>query len=140
MTILRRKPDHEASDVEIEADEIDGPEYFPGRKTDGRNRSHARGNIEITIRKQHKGARDAKTRPPEGTVLESPGKDSTAVIEARRIQKVRKAKNGSGRDSTTAAGGVEIFGFFRTALHSLGEKKTDENDRRGKSPSRGKRR
>lgn len=115
MNPLRRKADREAIEVEVKADDITAPEYFPGRKTDGRNRSKTKGNVEIAIRKQHKGVRDEEARPPAGTVLVSTADDET-IIETRRIQKVRRTKDKSGRKSTTASDGVKSFVKLRRQI------------------------
>lgn len=102
----RRKPDHEAVEVGIEADRITDPRYFPKSGTDGANRVIAKGDVEITVRKQHPGSRDKRTRPDPGTVIKVEGGGSKVTIESRRINKVRR---GSRRASTTASGMVEIF-------------------------------
>lgn len=114
MKAPRRKPDHEASEVEIKADRIDDPKYVPVKKTDGRNRSVIGGRIEIKIRKQHKGTKNDDVRPPTGSTIGGDQEDVT--VEARRINKVRPTKDGTGRKSTTASGSVEIFGKLRRLL------------------------
>ena len=114
MKASRRKPDYEASEVEIKADRIDDPEYVPVKKTDGRNRIKIGGHIEINIRKQHRGTRDEEVRPPAGSTIGGDCDDVT--VEARRINKVRPTKDGTGRKSTTASGSVEIFGKLKRLL------------------------
>lgn len=112
MRAPRRKPDYEADSVEMTADSIKDKGHFHGRKTHGRNRAVAKGDIEVTVREQHPGkAADEGRRPLAGTVLEGPGKDAEITVEARRINKVRPAEGG--RESTTASGGAEIFGRLR---------------------------
>lgn len=110
MSTRRRNPDHEAADIEFSADHIAKPGYYPRSKTDGGNRTTAKGNIKVHIRKQHHGSSDRSRRPDSGTILEAPGSDSEVEISARRINKPR-SKNG--QMSSTASGGVEIFGKLR---------------------------
>ncbi|MFT0899523.1 hypothetical protein [Candidatus Methanoprimaticola sp. MG2] len=102
----RRKPDHEAVEVGIEADEIKGPDYFPKSKTDGANRIVAKGDVMIDVRKQHPGSRDKEVRPDPGTVLRADGKNAKMTVEGRTVRKVRR---GGPRESTTVGGMVEIF-------------------------------
>ena len=104
MAIRRRNPDHEAAEIEFSADHIERPKYYPRSKTDGGNRTIAKGNVKIGIRKQHPNSKDKDRRP------EASGDSAEIEISARRINKPRKRNN---RDSSTASGGVEIFGRMR---------------------------
>ena len=49
MRAPRRKPDYEADSVEMTADSIKDKGHFHGRKTHGRNRAVAKGDIEVTV-------------------------------------------------------------------------------------------
>ncbi len=110
MAIRRRNPDHEAAEIEFSADHIERPKYYPRSKTDGGNRTIAKGNVKIGIRKQHPNSKDKDRRPDGGSILEASGDSAEIEISARRINKPRKRNN---RDSSTASGGVEIFGRMR---------------------------
>lgn len=70
MRAPRRKPDYEADSVEMTADSIKDKGHFHGRKTHGRNRAVAKGDIEVIVREQHPGkAADEGKRPPAGPLL-----------------------------------------------------------------------
>lgn len=109
----RRKPDYEAIAVHIEADRIEKPVYVPLRRKHGGSRTVARGDVEITVQKQHPGAKDKGKRPDAGTVLTTQGKDSEVTIEARGIEKKGSVKGNQGREAATARNRVEIFGKMR---------------------------
>ena len=102
------KPDHEAESIEVRADVIDGPEYFPCSRTHGGNWIRAKGDVEVEVRRSVPG-RNKDVRPDPGTVLE--GKDTEVVVTGRSVFKKSVRKNG--KDVGTASGGVRIFGKLR---------------------------
>ena len=93
MPIRRRNPDFEAAEIEFSADRIEKPKYYPRSKTDGGNRTIAKGNVRIGIRKQHPNSKDKVRRPDSGSILEASEDSSEIVISARRINKPRKRNN-----------------------------------------------
>lgn len=110
MKGIRRRPDHEADAVTVEADSISDPKKFRRSNDHHGNRVVAGGDVRVMVRKQHPGSREKDVRPDAGTELYAPGKDSEVVVEARRIGKVDHAGS---RDRTHASMGVEIFGKMR---------------------------
>ncbi|MFT0899435.1 hypothetical protein [Candidatus Methanoprimaticola sp. MG2] len=103
-----RKPDHEAESVEVRADIIDKPDYFPRSGVHGGNWFRAKGDVVIEVNRSLPG-KDKDVRPETGTVLE--GEDTEVIVTGRRVDKKSVKKNG--KDIGTASGGVRIFGRLR---------------------------
>ena len=106
MRLNKRKPDYEAESIVVEADSISDPEKFRRSNVHQANRITAKGDIEIDIRKQHRGTRDGSKRPVAGTILGFPGKNRKVDIDARRIGKVER---GHSRERVSASKRVQVF-------------------------------
>ena len=69
MKLNRRKPDYEAESVSIEADTITDSEKFRRSNDHQANRITAEGDDELTVRKQHPGAKDDSKRTRAGRLV-----------------------------------------------------------------------
>lgn len=106
----RGRPDHEAEGFKVEAEEISKPKKFYRNSKHNGQRIEAKGNVKVTITKEHpEGATDDDFRPKAGTVLVG-GERQNVTIESKLIIPGSRRNN---KDTASVRRDGRIFGKLR---------------------------